>query len=237
MTTFAELVNRCETNLNDEDNSTWTAVQIVKWLNDAIRDYSHYFPRIKTQTISTSAAANAYDLNADFMAVLSVEYPTGQDPQEYISRLDCKHADFWTADSWYDILPRGDDTDAGELWISADPAGTESIEVHYHAHHDLVTDADDTSGDLTVPPDHQGLLVKFVLWQATLHLLFAEQQSPTSSSSLLMAQLSQNSRRLEVAYQTALRQALFAADGQSKIVQSWIPQGDYSSKDSLARIY
>lgn len=237
MTTFAELVNRCETNLNDEDNSTWTAEQIVKWLNDAIRDYSQHFPRIKTQTISAAADTNAYDLNEDFMGVLSVEYPTGQDPQEYLSRLDYKHADFWLGDSWYDIVSRSDETDASEIWISDDPAGTESIEVQYHAHHDLVTDADDTSGNVTVPPIHQHILVKFTLWQANIHLLFAEQQSPTSNSSLLMAQLSQNARRLEATYHTAIQQAIYAADGESEIVQSWLPKGDYSSDDSLARIY
>ena len=237
MTTFAELVNRCEQNLNDEANATWTAEQIIKWLNDAIRDYSQHFPRIKTQTISAIADTNAYDLNSDFMGILSVEYPTGEDPQEYISRLDWKHADFWTSNKWYDILPRSDETDDSEIWISDDPAGTESIEVQYHAHHDLVTDAEDTSGDVTVPPNHQGILVKFTLWQATIHLLLAEQKSPTSNSSLLMAQLSQNARRFEASYHTALQQAMFAADGESEIVQSWMPGGDYSSNDSLARIY
>jgi hypothetical protein len=237
MTTFAELVNRCEQNLNDESNATWTAEQIVKWINDGIRDYSQHFPRIKTQTISTIAATNVYNLASDFMGILSVEYPTGEDPQEYISRLAWNHADFWTYDTWYDILPRSDDTDTSEIWISDDPAGTETIEVQYHAHHDLVTDADDTSGDLTVPPIHQDLIVKFAQWQATNHLLFAEQTTPTSNSSLLMAQLSQNARRFEASYHTSIQQAIFAADGESKIVQSWIPQGDYSSDDSLARIY
>lgn len=237
MTTFAELVNRCETDLNDESNSTWTAAQIVKWLNDAICDYSQHFPRIMTQTISAAADTNAYDLAADFMGVLSVEYPTGQDPKEYLSRLSYKHGDFWNFDSWYDILPRSDETDVSEIMISHDPAGTESIEIEYHAHHDLVTDADDTSGDVTVPPNHQHILVKFTLWQATNHLLFSEQKSPTSNSSLLMAQLSQNARRLEASYHTSLQQALFAADGESKIVQSWIPKSGYTSDDSLARIY
>ena len=96
MTTFAELVNRCELAVNDEDNSTFTAEQIVKWINDGIRDYSQHFPRIKTQSISAVLNDNTYDLADDFMGVLSVEYPTGEDPPEYLSRLSYKHADFWT---------------------------------------------------------------------------------------------------------------------------------------------
>ncbi len=204
---------------------------IASWLNDAIRDYSQHFPRIRAQTISCTAGDQEYDINADFLAVLSVEYPTGQDPKEYLSRLGCRHPDFQSGESWYDIVPRLDDTIQSELWISAEPASGESISVEYHAHHVLMDDPGSPSGESSVTPAHQHLLVKYVLWQATSHLLFAEQQSPTSNSSLLMAQLSQNARRLEAAYHTAVRQALYAAEGHSHAVP-WINTGDFH-----ARIY
>ena len=99
-------------------DSTWDSAYIGYWVNMAIRDYSKYFPLLKTQTITTSLNDNTYDLNTDFMGVVSVEYPTGEDPPQYLSRLDHTHPDFWQSDSWYDIIHRGDDTDPSELWLS-----------------------------------------------------------------------------------------------------------------------
>lgn len=226
MTTFADLINRAETAVNDEANAQYNADQIIRWLNDAVRDYSQYFPRIKTQTITTTLEEGVYNLNADFLAAISVEYPDGQDPPVYLSRLAYTHPDFFsTGDSWYDILPRQDGESPSELWISASPAAGQTIIVNYTASHELITDAADASDDNTVPIIHQPLLIRYVQWQASLFTMFAEQTDPTSNSSLLMAQLSQNARRMENGYHTAIRQALYAADGRSQAVP-WIRKGD-----------
>ena len=234
--TFTSIIKRCSVSLNDEAKATWDTEMLGNWLNDAIREYSQYFPRILTDTISCATGTNAYELNSDYIGVISVEYPTGEDPPEYLSRLSYKHRDFWTGSSWYDILPRADDDDLSEIWIANDPTTGESIEVQYNAHHALMSDPAAPTGDNTVPPAHQHLLVKYVIWQASLHLMFAEEQSPTSNSSLLMAQLSQNARRSEASYHTSLRQALYAADGVSEPAQ-WITASSYSTDNSLARIY
>ncbi len=233
---FANIIDRCETSLNDETNATYKASQIAEWVNDAIRDYSQHFPRIKTQTINCADDDQDYDLPADFMGIISVEYPTGEDPKEYLSRLGYAHGDWSNGDKWYDILPRMDDENVSELFVSATPATGESIEVQYHAHHALISNTDDVEGDCSLPPKHQHIITKYVNWQGTQFLMMAEQKNPTSNSSLLMAQLSQNSRRLEAAYHTAVKQALYAADGESRPVQ-WIGSSDYSTEDSLARIY
>ena len=233
---WTEVVDRCENALNDAGNAEWTTAEIAEWLNDFVRDYSQYFPLVKTQNITAIASTHEYNLNVDFTGVLSVEYPTSQDPPEYLSRLVYTHADFWTGSRWYDIVTRSNDTDADELWISDTPDGGEGIDVIYNGRHAIIADTSSISGNNTVPPEHQHLAIKFVMWQATLQLMFAEQVSPTSSSSLLMAQLSQNARRLEASYHTAIRQALYAADGESRPV-TWISGNEYSSNDSLARIY
>jgi hypothetical protein len=124
---------------------------------------------------------------------------------------------------------RHDDTDRSELWVAAETSSGESIAVLYQAHHALMPDLAAPSGESSVPPAHQPLLVKYVLWQAALHQMFAEQQSPMSSSSLLMAQLSQNARRLESSYHTAVRQALYAAEGQSRTA-TWVRKGDFHER-------
>ena len=124
-----------------------------------------------------------------------------------------------------------------ELWISKSPAAGEEIAVYYHAHHALIANPAAVSGSCTVPPSHHNLLSLFVFWQNALALANAEQQTPTSNSSLLMAQLAQNARRAENAYHVALRQALYAAGGESRSSR-WIGGEKYqSSDDGLGRVY
>ena len=232
MTTWAKLIDQCENAVNDEDNSTWTVSQFIKWINDAVRDYSNHFPRIQTDSISLTTGTAEYDLNVDYLGVLSVEYPDGEDPREYLVRRSYRHADFWSVDGYYDIVKTGDVAAAlSRLIFSEDVTTGETAVVEYHAVHDLITDASDLAGTVTVPDPHQPLLVKYVQWQATANLTFAEQQSPTSNSSLLMAQLAQNARRFELSYATALLQAVYASEGESQPL-NWMTE-----ESGMERVY
>jgi hypothetical protein len=236
-TEFADLVDRCSTALNDENNATFSDAQIAVWLNDAIRDYSQHFPLQQVASIACSAADQEYDLPADFLGILAVEYPTGETPKAYLSRLPFTHQDFGSSEKWYDIRPQRDESDRDELILSASPSAGQSIQILYNGHHALIANPSSISGDNTVPVIHQQLMIKYVSWQGALFLAAAEQASPTSNSSLLMAQLSQNARRLESGYHTAVKQALFGADGAS-VVQGWVSgSSTYTSSNSLARIY
>lgn len=208
-------VNRCQVFLNDELDSTWDTEIIANFLNDAIRDYSQHFPRVKSTAINCSDDDNDYDLPADLLGVISVEYPAGEDPPAYLIRKTRTAAGWWNSDSFYDVIPHRDDGDVDELIISADPSSGETITVTYNAIHTLAADPATPTETLSVPEEHQHLLTKYVRWMAALHLASAEQQSPTSNSSLLMAQLAQNARRDEIAYSTALQQVLYAAEGRS----------------------
>ena len=217
MATFDSIVTRMKVFLNDEGAATWDTEMLATFLNDGIRDYSQYFPRLITTTINVSDDDNEYDLPADFMTVHSVEYPTGQDPPIYLIYKKFTGPLWWQEEYNYDIINHYDDTDPPELWISADsPATGETIAIIYNGHHQLITNTAAISGTNTIPPWHQQLLTKYVYWQAALHLASSEQQSPTSNSSLLMAQLAQNARRLALDYSTNLQQALFAAEGKSE---------------------
>ena len=218
--TFSALIDRALVLLNDENNATWDTEMVATFLNEAIRDYSQHFPRLRTATLSLTANVQEISLPADFTAVLSVEYPAGQSPPQYLGRLPYTHPDFRQGTRWYDVLPAHDAGRAGELWLSATPQVGETAVIRYFATHEWMADPASPSGSNSVPEMHQHLLLKCVLHQAALHLLYAEQQQPTSSSSLLMAQLSQNARRAESSYGTALRQAIYAAEGASTAV-SW----------------
>ncbi len=231
-TTFANLVTRIQISLNDEAAATWDTEMLATFLNDAIRDYSNHFPRIQTDSIAMTTGTNEYDLATDFMGVLSVEYPDGESPREYLKRRSYTHKDFWDDEGYYDIIMRDDDDDDPcQIVISSVVATGETTVVEYNAHHALIANTAAISGDCTVRPYHQHLLMKYVRWQASLHLTSAEQQTPTSNSSLLMAQLAQNARRDSLTYATSLQQAIYSADGLSKSV-NWV---DLNS--GMERIY
>jgi hypothetical protein len=229
--TFTALIDRAQVLLNDEAAATWDTEMVGTFINDAIRDYSQHFPRQADTTINMTTGTSTYNLPADLLAVHSVEYPTGETPRAYLSRLPVSHSAFSCGQNWYDYRRTFSSAAVPTLTLSATVATGESAAVIYAATHAVMDDPSSPTGTNTVPDQHQPLLMKYVLWQATNHLLMAEQQSPSSNSSLLMAQLSQDAGRLERAYQTAVRQAMFDADGESQIVP-WITSGT-----SLARIY
>jgi len=229
--TLATLINRCQVFLNDEGDATWDTEMIGTFLNDAIRDYSNHFPRIKTTTISTTTATTNYDLPSDFLGILSAEFPDGEDPPVYQNRQSVTTAGFWSSDKNYDIILAADDSNVNEYIFPALDATGETAVLVYHAVHQLMADPSTPTESNTVPEEHQPLLVKYVNWQASQHLAFAEQQSPTSNSSLLMAQLAQNARRNELSYHTALQQAIYAAEGQS-FHRNWVEKGS-----GMERIY
>jgi hypothetical protein len=224
-TTLSDLIDLCEADLADSGNATWSAADVEQWLRDAIADYSIHFPRVLSTTIATSADDRTYDLPADFLEPLTVEYPTGEDPPEYLKRRGYTHPDFWEVDGYFTIVHRGDDTDVDELWISEEPDDAETITVIYKGKHDNTIDAGD---NLTVPARHHYLLRYYVQWQARLQLQIAEEKSPTSNSSLIMAQLSSNAQRAKRVYLDALSKAIFAETKSGPV--SWQGQAQESSR-------
>ena len=227
MTTLSTLINLCEADLADSGNATWAAADIQQWIVDAIADYSMHFKRELSQDLTTVLNDRMYDLPDVCLAIVSVEYPQGEDPPKYLQPRSHTHGDFWNVEGFYDYIVNGNDTDADEIWISEKPAADETIRVRYQAHHDLPTAGGD---NLTVPDEHQHILRNYVLWRAVIQFKAIEEASPTSNSSLIMSQLSVNVDRMRRAYVDSLAKALYAVS-RSKPV-SW---RDYTNESS--RIY
>jgi hypothetical protein len=218
MTTLAALADRCQINLSDSGAATWPQATVEQWVNDAIRDYSNHFPRYRSDTLETVADDRTYDLPADFMNMIYVEYPTGQSPPEYLSRMNHQHPEFWNEDYWYDIIRHEDVGDVDELWISKKPSAGQTITFIYRAWHDFALA---NSGTITVPAVHENILMAFVYWTAQKELLAAESQSPTSNSSLIMAQLASNADRSKRAYSQIIAQAQHAQGGRESALIHW----------------
>ena len=227
-TTLQNLIDAVEADLSDPGNVTWAAADIEQWLRDAIADYSQHFPRTLSETIAAATDDRKYDLPAGFLDVLTVEYPTGQEPPEYLARRPHDHPRFWIENGYFDIVERGDDTDASELWISKKPTTGESIDVLYHGRHLMNSTDLATSDNLTVPEHHHHLLRKYARWQAAEQLKAAEEAAPTSNSSLLMSQLAINVDRARRAYVDALAKAVFANSKSAAV--SWQGQSAESTR-------
>jgi hypothetical protein len=226
MTTLESLVDLVEGDLGDSGNAVWAADNIEQWLRDGIVDYSDYFPRVRTDEITTSAGDRMYDLNGDFVAVVSVEYPVGLEPARYLKRRPFTHPDFWREEGCYDIVSRADDTDVHELYMSTSPGAGETISVLYQAVHDHTIAS---GGTVTVPARHQYILRAYARWKAAEQRAALEEGNPTSNSSLLMSQLQNNARRWKGEYLNALAKAIQAEQARSEVV-GWAGLGEVGER-------
>ena len=118
MTTLQDLIDYSEADLYDDTNNTWKATDIAQWLRDAIVDYSQHFPQLATQTINMTTGTNQYDLVDQLIDVISVEYPSGEDPKEYLKRRHYLHQYFWSEEGYFDVLMHYNDSDPAGLGLS-----------------------------------------------------------------------------------------------------------------------
>ena len=201
-TTRQDLRNLCRRRLGDTASPySWSDLQLNQWINDAIAEHSIHFPRKINETINCVTNDREYDLPVGFMAPLSIEYPAGEDPPEYLSRRNFASSGFWDSSGYYDIVNRDDKTDVNEIWISEKPTTGEDIEVIYSGEHDLL---DDDSDLYTVLDRHLELIVLFVRWTAYQELATTESANPDPTS-LQSGTLELNAYRAKREYRTKVR--------------------------------
>lgn len=204
--TRRDLRNLCRRRIGDlTAPADFTDMQINQWVNDAIADYSNYFSRRETTDITTVLDQQKYDLPARFIKALSVEYPQGEDPPEYLDRKEYRSVGFWESTGYYDIVQRGDETNASEIWISEKPPAGEKIRVEYTLDHSSLDSDDDIC---TMPERHVDLVALFVVWCAWQELALGEGTDPRSVNSLLIGQLQVNMYRAERIYRQSLKHML-----------------------------
>lgn len=199
MTTRAELNALCRRRLSDDAAPlTWSELQLNQWIVDAVADYSIHFPRTLTATIAAVDDQHEYSLSAytGLQTVLKVEYPTDEDPPEYLERHDEVDALHFYNGDYYDLW--GDPP--ATLVIGPSPSAGESIEITYAADHDFPDDDADT---ITLPDRHLELIVLFVRWAAAQEREASEASDPDPTT-ILLTMLSQATARAERAYKARL---------------------------------
>ena len=205
MTTLLQLADRAQLALNDSGVGTWPQATVEAWCLDAIRDYSQYFPRTRssTTTIAVDDAGHEFDLPSDFLGMVLVEFPDGEDPPEYLERRSRTCSGFWDYEGYYDVETSGDAATAGTLYLSEEPANGEAYTLTWLAPHDTDLDSGDT---ITVPEDHESILILYVLWQATRERMATQEQDPDTTIHILQ-QMVKAAQQAEEEYRRALQRA------------------------------
>jgi hypothetical protein len=212
--TAGDVISEIRAALDDAAAATWSDAELLGYLGEGVREYSVHLPRVVEATLAAVAGERRYALPWDAAAVLSVEYPRGQEPPAYLPRRRYKAQGF-AAGRYYDLLPSHDLTQPPALLLSFAPEAGEALAVRYLRPHESDLTADTY---LTVPAEHHHVLLQYVLFAAARRLQSAEQAAPTNNSSLLMGQLAANTRRLELAYLNALNRILYQRLGEGEAV-------------------
>ena len=200
--------------LDDSGAATWSEAELLGFLNEAVREYSQHLPRLGEVTLAAVAGARRYTLPWDAAAVLSVEYPAGQEPPVFLARRRRRSPAFNAGRAYDALLPR-DLTGPPALLLSFAPEVGTALLARFLRPHDSELGA---SSYVTVPAEHHHVLLQYSLFAAARQLQAREQAAPTNSSNLLMAQLASNARRLELAYLNALNRILYHRLGEGEMV-------------------
>jgi len=179
------------------DAVEWPDSTLNQWVNDGLADYSNYFGLEETEVIATVCGLRRYDLACRrIISVIGVEYPEGQDPPRLLTYREASDPRGFYGGPYYGIIGNPPlSVVLGEL-----PNGLDSISIRYLRVHDLVySDAD----PLTIPIDHEELLVLYVAWQVMAEA-HAQEVVTTDPQSLLLSMLSMDVQRAERLYRTKL---------------------------------
>ncbi len=188
MTMLRELRSYVRNLLYDE--SEWSDSLLNTWINDAIRDYSNYFPRRFSEDIACVTDQLEYSVsNYEIIGVLLVEYPKGEDPPRYLVRRPL--TGLFIDMPVYDLI--GDPPQL--IKIGETPTTGETIVLDYQAKHTEVVNDTDT---LTLPDFHFECIKLFTQWMAIKRLEIDEAKDPTGTTLLTMFGI--NSVRAERLY-------------------------------------
>ncbi len=189
-----------------------TDAVLEDFINQAIRDLSSKVPRILEYTVSTTLNTRIYDLETTHKDILSVEYPSAQNPPIYLKRRSYTHPLFWQQDGYYDFFKSQDATSTNppQIFISEKPPLGATITIKLTAEHNPLLDPTDTC---SLDERHLALIGLFARWKVLQYLASYEELNPGALSGM-GKNLEESSKWAEASYYTALHQAI-KADSQS----------------------
>jgi hypothetical protein len=196
MTTLGELRATLREILPDA--TVWPDSSVNAWIQEAIRDFSGYFPRETSGLLSLEADERVYALSglADgIFAVIQVEYPYGGDPPRFLARM--QESAGIVGKAAFDV--RG--SPPSELVLGEKPAAGEQARVVYTCGHEKPEDDTDV---ITVPDNRLEAIIEFTRWQAIREAEMNETMDPDTKN-LVLSMVGLNSGRAERIYRAKIR--------------------------------
>ena len=196
MTTLAELRATVREILPSAE--VWPEATINAWIQEAIQDFSGYFPRETSGLLDLTDDERAYalsDLVAGIFAVIQVEYPYGEDPPRFLARK--QESAGIVGQAVFDV--RG--SPPSDLVLGEKPATGEQARVVYTCGHNKPTDDDDV---ITVPDNRLEAIIEFVRWQAVREAEMNETMDPDTKN-LVLSEIGLNSGRAERIYRAKIK--------------------------------
>jgi hypothetical protein len=153
---------------------TWTAAQLLAWIQNAIADYSIHFPRRMSTSIDATAGARLYNLPYNVHGIIDVEYlplGTSETPRRFLTRMDWHLDEFFSTTDVYDWFTRVE-SDAGTqpstiIVNPATAADADTYTVNYFGDHVRPAIGADI---ISVPDRHLNIVLLYIRWQAILEL-------------------------------------------------------------------
>ncbi len=220
MTTRADLRNLVRRRLGDLTAPyTQSDLQVNQWINDAIADYSVYFPQVKTASITAVTGTHEYSLPVDFVSIVRVEWPVGREPEEFLERVNRAESAGPYTSGVYEMM-ESHSSAVSKIWFADEMMTGSNPEIVYQASQDSLDD----DGDVTTVPDrHLDLLVLFCRW-ASLQELASEEAANPDPSQLNVSVLDTNAGRAERSYRKSLSDFLQAEKSSQRV--SWRMERD-----------
>ena len=194
MATLATLRARCRLILASV--ADWPDANLNAWIADAVCFYVLEFPRALRYDLTLTTGTRSYDLPAGCMAVTAVEYPSGEDPAEYLARADEWSALFQAGGDCYALRGIADTVAAASdtaliaiVFPWAVTTGEHALISYLGLHRVPAADTD----AISVPEAHSEALIAFVDFRA--HWALETDEAVTLSTvSIILSQLGQEAR-------------------------------------------
>jgi hypothetical protein len=178
----------------------WPDSALDRWVQDALRFYAVEFPRRWRHTLTLETGTQAYALPGGhgLQTLLAVEYPAGETPPRFVTRVDEWDATFGAGLGVYAVRGVEDDTaiDAdvavGSIVFAETVTTGETAALEYLGGYPLPA-IGDNDAVIAVPEAHLEALIAFVDFRAHWALETGEAVTLTTVS-IILSQLGQEAR-------------------------------------------
>lgn len=227
---------RAQCRLRLASTSDWSNAKLDGYLADALRFHSSQFPRRWRHSLALTTGTQAYDLPGEhgLQDILSVEYPTGEDPQVFLDEVDEWESAFQDEEEVYarrgilDSTAIESDAAASQIVFAETVATGETAIIEYTGTHAIPT-AGDEDAIITVPTAHWEALTAFIDFVCHWELE-TDKAVTVTTVSIVLGQLGQGARYAWTRYKEIMN-ALVAQASKTAVV-------DWASQvDTMKRIY